>query len=330
MSTTAYTDVKIQEAGVEITVSVPSDSAAAALSESAGVAPPTKRARKTCAICCNGQRDKTAFVSIKQFNTNHLVSDLHFLEEVEHNAERARTHLNNVVGSHSHHVKSTGGKRKAGTAFASSVNEAGKLNSKIDGDELLHQNERSDTGGGPRLPTELLQKRTRREKLLLDAASSRGTKLVLLSSGMQRRQENTSYWNRKEDVVYWRVGWQRSGGGVHIMDGADERKTVAVLANELNGFSLSQSHRSENAMSKSCSAASGSDNSSGMSNSNQIRQSCFRYYLEKTPCPANDRRYYNLGIGDIPLKDALKDRTLLEHPIFKVCGPGEDAPQCVV
>ena len=102
--------------------------------------------------------------------------------------------------------------------------------------------------------------------------------------------------------MYWRIGWQRSGGGVHTMDGADDRKTVAVLASEFMGFQSSQSHQNGSTISKSRSAVSCSD-SSGRGNSNENRQSCFRYYLKKTPCPANDQRYYNLGIGDIPLKE---------------------------
>ena len=129
-------DVTIREAGVEITLSVPTSSAADSSSAAASPAPAAKRARAdaTCAVCalaaakytcprcavrscslacvrrhkrdtgCNGQRDKTAFVSIKQMNTNHLVSDLHFLEEVEHNSERARTHLVQRIDAHGDQV----------------------------------------------------------------------------------------------------------------------------------------------------------------------------------------------------------------------------------
>ena len=378
-------DVTIREAGVEITLSVPTSSAADSSSAAASPAPAAKRARAdaTCAVCalaaakytcprcavrscslacvrrhkrdtgCNGQRDKTAFVSIKQMNTNHLVSDLHFLEEVEHNSERARTHLNNVVGNHSHQVQPPASRRKRkkvgggndeapsstgsagagagaanGTAAASHSNMTTSKDAGIDADEMLHKNESSKTGGGPQLPTALLQKRTRREKLLMDAALSRGTELMLLSSGMQRRKENSSYWNRKEDVLYWRIIWRTGEGGRStVMDGADDRKTIASLAHEFPGLLC-------NINSPSCQGDGGgggnrSSSSSG-STSNTEKQSICRYYLRKARCPANDQRYYDLGDGEIPLKDALKNRTLVEHPVIRVCGEGVDAPLCVV
>ncbi len=387
------TDITIKEAGVEITLSVPNSSDAAASSAAPASAPPLKRARvsSTCAVCalavakytcprcsvrtcslacvrahkrdtgCNGQRDKTAFVSIKQMNANHLVSDLHFLEEVEHNSERARTHLNNVIGSHSHQVEAPalrrkrkkasscndGGQSTAGTsdstaastsagagagaaaAAGTSADDAAVLQTKsrtskdseTNADEMLHQNKNSETGGGPRLPTALLQKRTRREKLLTDAALVRKTELVLLSAGMQRRKENSSYWNRKEDVIYWRIVWHAGkDGSAIIMDGADERNTIASLARDFPRLTSTF---------KPCAGEAGdSSNSSSSSSSNNVTSAStsvaeMRYYLRKARCPANDQRYYDLGDGEVRLKDVLKNRTIVEHPVIRVCSEGD-------
>ena len=48
------------------------------------------------------------------------------------------------------------------------------------------------------------------------------------------------------------------------------------------------------------------------------------YFLRKERCPANDRRFYALGAGAGSLRDALRGRVVVEHPVVVVCAA--DAP----
>ena len=234
MSTTAYTAVKIQEAAWRSQCSC--RQCCCCCTVGSGVAPPRSalarhalyvgRPRQVympevrCSymqpgLCAPAQtkhwlqrRDKTAFVPIKQFNTVRLVSDLHFLEEVEHNAERARTHLNNVVGSHSHHVKTPGGKRKA-EFLSRRPKGVTKLNKEVDGDKLLHQNESSDTGGVPGSPQSFC--RSEPGAKTLDAASSRGLSLCSYLQECNAAREHFVL-EQKGRCCVLATGWQRSGG----------------------------------------------------------------------------------------------------------------------
>ena len=44
-------------------------------------------------------------------------------------------------------------------------------------------------------------------KTLRFQARKRGTRLLFLQPGMKRRSENTTYYNRAKDQLFWRVEW---------------------------------------------------------------------------------------------------------------------------
>jgi len=52
---------------------------------------------------------------------------------------------------------------------------------------------------------------SRRTQLLLAAAKKRDVKVLLLPPGMSRRQANSSFFDKKEDVVLWHIEWLREG-----------------------------------------------------------------------------------------------------------------------
>ena len=195
-----------------------------------------------------------------------------------------------------------------------------------DADVLLHASESSFTGGGPAPPSALAQKRTRRERMLINAAAapSRQIELVLISAGMQRRVENKSWWNKKEDKIMWRVAWHcrhRGGGGggdddvkeaqprIMVSETADEAQSVAALA-----------------------ATAGVPGAPGKRNREDDDASAAAaqpvmplvYFLRKERCPANDQRFYTLGAGTGTLQDALRGRVVVEHPVVVICAA--DAP----
>ncbi|KAI8518397.1 Box C/D snoRNA protein 1 [Branchiostoma belcheri] len=97
---------------------------------------------------CDGVRDKTAYVPVKEFTERHLLSDYRFLEEVDRRVDNA----NRDVQAHK------------------------RTNNKF-------------------------------MNLLRSKARQSGVTLKLLPAGFTRRRQNTTQFNRKFQMMNWRVEW---------------------------------------------------------------------------------------------------------------------------
>ncbi|GBG29354.1 Box C/D snoRNA protein 1 [Hondaea fermentalgiana] len=126
---------------------------------------------------CSGQRDKTAYVAIKEFTNQNLRSDLRFLETLGRERSAAQRKRQRLEGPEAPQQPKRRGPR---------ANE--------------------DTEDEP--PQAALPKKV---KFLVDAAKRRGTELLIVAPGMTRREANTSHYNQRKKEIIWRVTWRVQG-----------------------------------------------------------------------------------------------------------------------
>ncbi|KNE62442.1 hypothetical protein AMAG_07660 [Allomyces macrogynus ATCC 38327] len=108
---------------------------------------------------CDGQRSKTHFVSMEQYDENTLYSDYTFLEDVARTADvSARARVKDPV------IHKVAGPRAA---------RAGKL--------------------------------TPKQRYLVTQAGKRGVRLRFLPRGMSRATANQSYYDAKQDKLFWTI-----------------------------------------------------------------------------------------------------------------------------
>ncbi|BBM96718.1 zinc finger HIT domain-containing protein 3 [Marchantia polymorpha subsp. ruderalis] len=142
-------------------------------------------------------------------------------------------------------------------------------------------------------------------KALQKQAKARSTTLLLLAHGMTKRAVNTSYFDKRNKRIFWRVEWVFEGTDVRLVDSrVDENSTLeSVLAKHL-------AHDAENVTVR------------------YLLRS-FRWkplhelvlLLPKEPCSAAEKEYFELTLGN-PLKDQLADKSIVEYPTIHVLLPG--------
>ncbi|GAX16373.1 hypothetical protein FisN_27Lu121 [Fistulifera solaris] len=117
---------------------------------------------------CNGKRDRTQFLPMNQMSDATLTSDYFFLEDVMRQVKKPR--------------------------FAPAMHNKTEPATH----PLLQQVDHMDRF--QRLPQHYPQK----VRKLVQAAGSRGTRIMIQPSGLSRHQENRSYLN-KEGIIHWSV-----------------------------------------------------------------------------------------------------------------------------
>lgn len=124
---------------------------------------------------CNGQRNKTAFVNVREFDTRTLRSDLSLLSDIARSADSAR--------------------RDNARAFGDAPSTLGGLPRRA-----KRGKGRRGGAAAPALAPTL-------EQQLARAASARGIELLRMPLGMTRRDANTSSYDAGVDHIAWRVEW---------------------------------------------------------------------------------------------------------------------------
>jgi len=241
-------------------------------------------------------------------NTGHLISDMRFLEEIEASSGGAKRHLVHVVGQHAHIADRSSLKRPRPAAAAASSSSSSSttiatVSSTTDTDPTstqFHSSRNSATGGGPKPPPALAQKRSRREKLLSKASREREMDLILLSTGMQRRVDNKSHYNKKQDCVHWQIEWVYGDVAKTTQNNSETDTVQSLIERWMND---EQREKKEN--------------------------SKVAYLLKKGRCPANDQRFYDLGDGSQTLRDALKGTSIVEHPVISIVSAEEKETFCI-
>jgi len=247
---------------------------------------------------CTGQRDRAAYVPLKQMNTGHLISDMRFLEEIETSSGGASRHLVEVVGKHAHQADKSRKRPRPSSNSSSSSSSSSSTSSTNPATAQFHSTKNPLTGGGPMAPSALVQKKSRREKLLATAAKGRGIDLVLLSMGMQRRAGNTSTYQKKLDRLNWQIEWVYKDC-TETTENNDENKTLHELLQKVKTLHPKKTTES--------------NEEEPTTESEQ-----YIYLMRKAKCPANDQRYYHLGHGNVALKELLQGKSIVEYPVVHV------------
>ncbi|CAH0520790.1 unnamed protein product [Peronospora belbahrii] len=159
---------------------------------------------------CNGKRDRTKYVQMKNFTDADLSSDFFFLEEVSrstNSAARSRSQLNANARRY------TGNKKRKG---APDRYNTGPSSSQIN----------------PDVPADWLARFPVAVQLFAEHSAKRGVALTLLAPGMSKRTRNSSYMNKKKNTMYWRVEWEFPSAAVpvsHFEERADEKTSLFAL-----------------------------------------------------------------------------------------------------
>ena len=64
-----------------------------------------------------------------------------------------------------------------------------------------------------------------RLKYLLNETEKRGIKLLLMPAGMTRRSENTTYYDKRNNIINWRIEWLLSSGLIKTVSKVSETTT---------------------------------------------------------------------------------------------------------
>jgi hypothetical protein len=153
---------------------------------------------------CSGLRDRTEFVPQSALGERHLRSDFHFLEDVLQVKQRAKRTLAQSDGAGAGAGAGAGrGKRAKNGKFGANSNNGGG-GSSGDGDGGGGSSIGiGGGGGGLDVLSQDLSQYPKAAKSLVDAARSRGTRVVLVPPGMSKRKQNTSH--VKDRAIFWKV-----------------------------------------------------------------------------------------------------------------------------
>jgi len=180
-------------------------------------------------------------------------------------------------------------------------------------------------------------------------AKTRGVELFCMPDGMARRVANTTFFDRKRNVMQWRVEWTFHASREIVnadddVDTAGDEKTIersssvslraedpkldesTTLLDALRvhlapgpgrAARLHQLRRFADAM----------KGATGMNAGEDAGQSAktpeLAVYLEKEGCPANDKRYHRLDVRKT-LRECLEGKRVLEFPSMQVTVLPED------
>lgn len=138
---------------------------------------------------CNGLRDRSEFVSARDFQERHLRNDFHFLEDVLQTKDRAKRLLEHTWGRSSLGVQPMADRQvnKRPRQRPSATSLQGKIPLML---QPVHQR---------------LEQYSKATRALFVAAQERGTQLVLMPPGMTKRTTNSSHYAVREKLIYWKV-----------------------------------------------------------------------------------------------------------------------------
>ncbi|TMW69417.1 hypothetical protein Poli38472_001573 [Pythium oligandrum] len=231
---------------------------------------------------CDGKRDRTKYIPLKQFSDSDLSSDFFFLEEVSrstNSATRSRSQLGVNVRRYGQARPQTKKRRVA------SVPEPGEtMNPHVSSDWLT------------RFPVAF--------QLLVQHAAKRGVALTLLAPGMSKRTRNSSYMDTKASKLFWRVEWSFPSAEVAVSL-SESRACDSNTPFELLAQYLDQRP----------------DNTSIRGKLKKYTGINWRDHvvvlMRKEFTPASQPQYYPLD-GNLSLESNLKRKAVVEFPILTI------------
>ena len=239
---------------------------------------------------CNGKRDRTAYISKEEFSSNsqHLMSDYNFLEDALLVNRRAKRLMEEKSSS------GKGGKRRKGGKNEYTnlrfVNES--QNNSIHDDSNWFEK---------RLGAQKLDCSTSQRLLIENATSRSNIKIVFMSSGMNRREKNKSFYHIATDTIQWTIEFV-----LHMADSngnisADRIRDVKLIKDEFKRILGGNS-------SKKLSIP-------ALRYFSKIELSELSFYVKLEP--SSSLRYRKLDCN-LSFKDGLKDLNIIEFPTIHV------------
>ncbi|KAE8875339.1 hypothetical protein PF005_g9731 [Phytophthora fragariae] len=231
---------------------------------------------------CNGKRDRTKFVGIKTFTDADLSSDFFFLEEVSrstNSAARSRSTLN------ANPRRFTSNKKRKATT---EQNNAGGSSAPIN----------------PDIPADWLARFPIGVQLFAEHSAKRSVALTLLAPGMSKRARNSSYMDKKKNILYWRVEWAFPSAEVpvsHSEKRANEKDTLFALLSKY--LTPCQENVAIRGKLKKYAVADWEKH--------------ILLLLRKEFTPASQPQYYRLD-GSQSLESNLKRKAVVEFPVITV------------
>lgn len=144
-------------------------------------------------------------------------------------------------------------------------------------------------GGGHKIPGHL--------KGLVDRARKRYVNLQIMPQSMQKRKQNSTMYNHKEDHLLWRVEWifHADGGATR----ADDRLSERIVLSDALGSYIGEAHGTSNALSRQQLARTAALGMAGV-----------RLVMRVEPSRADDVRYHELPVSST-LMEALKNKVMI-------------------
>uniref|UniRef100_K3X7G2 HIT-type domain-containing protein n=1 Tax=Globisporangium ultimum (strain ATCC 200006 / CBS 805.95 / DAOM BR144) TaxID=431595 RepID=K3X7G2_GLOUD len=233
---------------------------------------------------CDGKRDRTQYVELKQFTDANLSSDFFFLEEVARSTNSAARSRSQMGLNARHFMPKKGPAGKKRKVASGKAGAAKPVNPHVASDWLL------------RFPVPF--------QLLVQHAAKRGVDVTLLAPGMSKRVRNTSYMDIRKNVLYWRVEWTFPSADTTVnlfeVKVSDAETPFAILAQYLTK---------------------NPENASVRGKLRKYAVSDWQHHvvllLRKEFTPASEPQYYRLD-GNLSLESNFKRKPIVEFPVIVV------------
>mmetsp|Transcript_2590 Transcript_2590/g.2700 ORF Transcript_2590/g.2700 Transcript_2590/m.2700 type:complete len:477 (-) Transcript_2590:280-1710(-) len=269
---------------------------------------------------CNGKRDRTAFISVQDFQEKNLRSDFHFLEDILQTKDSAVRTLNlncGGKGNDSNYNNSNSRNRRnpstSSTSLTSSSNSFGNLLA---------------------TPIQQLHAYPATIKRLAKAAASHDVALVLMPLGMSKRLLNTTHYRPKSDLILWRLhmvfiinnsyqppmllrpeGHNSNGQG---QGDTANFSTISITEDALLSMSLPTTEESRsisNILEEFLDPRPGNSVQRHALRSLRVcrEQGALRCLIQQLPSPGGDPVFCEVPL-DFTLKTVLEGKTVIEYP----------------
>ena len=286
---------------------------------------------------CNGKRDRTKFLRVSHMNDATLASDYHFLEDALMGVERAKRsvedgghHVSMKRPKHNHPPggdEATTNKNSVPHSMLQQMGQFEISSSKKESDSVAKDDGTDDTQGMKMLdistqnanantarqnPTPQQSSNTQTQlgpkwRNFKHQASLRGTNLLLMPSGMQRRKANTSHMNNKTNVLHWKVEVRlhpseaKAPPTVHSIKICEDAVLCKELRAKLVGWRSSTQSKVSSIMPP--------------LKQEPTETEPIHWLMQILPRPSNRQSYVEISdTEETTLQSVLKGRTVIEYP----------------
>ena len=158
-------------------------------------------------------------------------------------------------------------------------------------------------------------------------AIQKGIRMELMPIGMSKRQQNTTYYNRKSDKLFWRVEFlfdqeldDQTNVAITLTENTvcEDVKICDIMAKYFDK-DLVGSAKTRDKIQKYASWFERYKTSNS-----EVSKDAFYYFMKVESKGGNQVLFYNLD-ATIPLKDTLKDCVVLEYPTIHIVLPGSES-----